>query len=190
MSGIKPRFFRSAAEFRRWLEKHHASVDELWIGFWKKASGRKGLTYVEAVDESLCYGWIDGLKKRFDGDAFMHRFTPRRPRSIWSAINIRKAEALKKVGRMMEPGLRAFALLDPKRTQVYSFENRERKLAPAYEKRFRANRKAWEFFAAQPPGYRRLCAFYVMSAKKEETREKRLARVIADSASRKRLPMT
>jgi uncharacterized protein YdeI (YjbR/CyaY-like superfamily) len=183
----EPRFFKSAADFRRWLEKNHASVEELWIGFWKLASGRGGLTYLEAVDESLCFGWIDGLKKSHDEHAFKQRFTPRRPRSIWSAINIRKVEALKKAGRMAEPGLRAYSLRDPARSSVYSFENRDRVLDPGYEKRFRAKKKAWTFFEAQPPGYRRLATHYVMSAKKPETRERRLARLIEGCAAGRRL---
>jgi uncharacterized protein YdeI (YjbR/CyaY-like superfamily) len=187
MSEAGARFFGSAAAFRRWLEKNHAKVDELWIGFWKKGSGRTGLTYLEAVEESLCFGWIDGLKKKHDADSFKHRFTPRRPRSIWSAINIRRVEALKKAGRMAEPGLRAFALLDPSRSSVYSFENRDGTLDPEYERRFRAKKKAWAFFEAQPPGYRRICTHYVMSAKRPETRERRLARVMAESAAGRRL---
>jgi len=183
----EPTFFKSAAHFRRWLERNHAKVEELWIGFWKLSSGRVGLTYLEAVDESLCYGWIDGLKKKHDEHAFKQRFTPRRPRSIWSAINIRKVEALNKAGRMAEPGLRAYALRDPARSSVYSFENRGRVLDPEHEKQFRQDKKAWAFFEAQPPGYRRLCVHYVMSAKKDETRARRLERLIADSAARRRL---
>jgi len=183
----KPTFFSSAAEFRRWLHANHDKVPELWIGFYKLASGRKGLTYLEAVDEALCYGWIDGHKKTHDAHAFKQRFTPRRARSIWSAINIQKVERLKKAGRMAAPGLRAYALKDPARTQVYSFENRGRALDPAYEKRFRAKKRAWAFFEAQPPGYRRLCVHWVMSAKKPETRERRLAHVMADSAASRRV---
>ena len=180
-------FFASAAAFRAWLRKNHASVPELLIGFWKVHTGKPGLTYLEAVDEALCYGWIDGIKKRYDDDAFTHRFTPRRKRSIWSAINIRKAQALEKAGRMAEPGRAAFALRDPKRSRVYSFENRDRVLDPEYERRLRSNRKAWAFFEKQPPGYRRLMTHWIMSAKREETRERRLARLIAESARGVRL---
>jgi len=183
----EPRFFTSAAAFRRWLEKNHAKVQELWIGFWKLHTGRGGLTYLDAVDESLCYGWIDGLKKRYDDDAFMQRFTPRRPTSIWSAINIRKVEGLRKAGRMAEPGLRAYALRDPARSAIYSFE-KPRALDAALEKRFRARRRAWTYFEAQPPGYRRLAMHWVMNAKREETRASRLAQLIADSAQGRRAP--
>jgi uncharacterized protein YdeI (YjbR/CyaY-like superfamily) len=183
----KPTFFNSAAEFRRWLHANHDKVPELWVGLCKVASGRRGLTYLEAVDEALCYGWIDGHKKSHDAQTFKQRFTPRRARSIWSAINIRKVESLKKTGRMAAPGLRAYALKDPARTYVYSFENHDRTLDPDYENRFRAKKKAWAFFEAQPPGYRRLCIHWVMKAKKPETRERRLAQLMANSAALRRV---
>jgi uncharacterized protein YdeI (YjbR/CyaY-like superfamily) len=187
MSDPRPVFFDSAARFRRWLEKNHAAADELWIGFWKASSGKRGLTYAEAVEESLCFGWIDGLKKRYDDDAFMHRFTPRRPKSAWSAINIRRAEALRAARRMAPAGLRAFERRDPARSNAHSFENRGAKLDAALEKRFRASRKAWSFFEAQPPGYRRLAAHWVMSAKRPETRLRRLAMLVADSTRGRRI---
>ena len=177
----KPAFFASAAEFRRWLAQHHADAPELWIGFWKKASGRSGMTYEEAVDEALCYGWIDGLVKRYDDQAYIQRFTPRRPTSVWSAINIAKVERLEKAGRMAAPGRAAFALRDPKRSAIYAFENRDVAFSPALARRFRAERAAWAFFEAQPPGYRRMAQFWVMNAKREETRERRFAQLLADS---------
>jgi uncharacterized protein YdeI (YjbR/CyaY-like superfamily) len=179
---VAPRFFVSAAQFRKWLEANHAASGELWVGFWKAHTGRKGLTYEEAVEEALCFGWIDGLVRRVDAAAYVQRFTPRRPKSIWSAVNIRKVEALASAGRMAKPGLAAFEGRDPKRAGLYSFENRDMILSPPFEKRLRARKAAWTFFAAQPPGYRRMAAFWVMSAKREETREKRLARLIDDSA--------
>jgi len=162
-------------------------ADELWIGFWKKASGRVGLTYEEAVEQSLCFGWIDGLKKSHDAESFKHRFTPRRARSIWSAINIRRVESLKARGLMAEPGLAAFARLDPARSSVYSFENRDVTLDPELEKRFRRTRGAWTFFASQPPGYRRVATHWVMSAKRDETRERRLQQLIDTSGQGRRL---
>ena len=177
-----PRFFPSRARFRAWLGANHARVEVLWIGFWKAHTGRSGFTYPEAVEESLCFGWIDGLKKRFDDQAFMQRFTPRRPRSIWSAVNIRKVEELKVAGLMAPPGLAAFESRDPKRAGPYSSENRHVALAPELEKRFRSHKAAWKFFEKQPPGYRRLLAFWVMNAKRPQTRERRLAQLIADSA--------
>lgn len=182
-----PRFFTSAAQFRAWLEKNHAAAPELWVGFWKAHTGKGGLTYEEAVEESLCYGWIDGLVKRFDDRAYMQRFTPRRPTSIWSVINVAKVEALRKQGRMATAGLRAFERRDPARSSVYSLENRQVALDPAYEKRFRAKRAAWAFFEAQPPGYRRIAVHWVMSAKRPETRGRHLARLIADSSAGQRV---
>jgi|SRR5688572_3417393 len=181
-SEADPHFFSSATEFRRWLKKNHARVDEFWIGFWKKSTGRGGLTYEEAVEESLCYGWIDGVKKSRDAESFKQRFTPRRPRSIWSAINIRKVEALKKKRLMAEPGLAAFALRDPKRSGIYAFERPDAVFDPALARRLKANKGAWTFFAAQPPGYRRLMTHWVMSPKREETRERRLSRLLEASA--------
>ncbi len=186
---IKPKFFSSPNAFRRWLEKNHAGVSELWVGFHKVHTGKKGLTYAQAVDEALCFGWIDGLKKRFDAAAFMHRFTPRKARSTWSEINTRKIEALTKAGRMAAPGLAAFNTRDPARTGLYSFENRNPVFDAATAKRFRAKKKAWDFFEAQPPGYRGTATHWIMSAKREETRERRLARLIEDSALSQRLDL-
>jgi uncharacterized protein YdeI (YjbR/CyaY-like superfamily) len=179
---ILPTFFTSRARFRAWLEANHAEVKVLWIGFWKAGSGRTGLTYAEAVEESLCFGWIDGLVKSHDKDSYVQRFTPRKPRSIWSAINLRKVEELTKAGRMAKPGLDAFAARDPKRAGLYSSENRHVTLSPAFKKRFRRQKAAWKFFELQPPGYRRVCSFWVMSAKQEATRERRLAKLVAASA--------
>ena len=184
----KPVHFGSAAEFRRWLQKNHAKVDVLWIGFWKKASGRGGLTYDQAVEQSLCFGWIDGLKKSHDALCFKQRFTPRRARSIWSAINVRRVEALKKRGLMAGPGLAAFALRDPARSSVYSFENRDTRLDPSFKRRLEADARANAFFAAQPAGYQRLMTHRVMSAKREETREKRFAQLLAASRRGERIP--
>lgn len=176
-----PRFFASRARFRAWLAANHARKPELWVGFWKAHTGRKTVTYDEAVDESLCFGWIDGLVKGVDGGAYMQRFTPRRPRSIWSAINIRKVERLREAGLMAPAGLAAFEGRDPKRAGLYSTENRHVQLSKEFVKRFQSRRKAWAFFEKQPPGYRRVAAFWVMSAKRPETRERRLAQLIADS---------
>lgn len=182
MSEPKPTFFESGAHFRRWLQANHQETGELWVGFWKAHTGRGGLTYEEAVEEALCFGWIDGLVKRVDEHAYKQRFTPRRTRSIWSAVNIRKVEALRKAGRMAKAGLAAFDGRDPTRANLYSGENRQIVLCLTYEKRFRARKSAWHFFEAQPAGYRRTAMFWVMSAKREDTRERRLARLIDDSA--------
>jgi uncharacterized protein YdeI (YjbR/CyaY-like superfamily) len=184
---MKINYFKSASEFRRWLELNQARVSELWVGFFKKDSGRGGLTYAEAVDEALCFGWIDGVKKRVDELSYTHRFTPRRPRSNWSRINIQHAERLKKAGRMTPAGLKAYAARVPERSGVYSFENAPRILAAADEERFKAEKVAWEFFQRQPPGYQRLAIWWIVSAKKPETRSRRLGRLIDDSRNGRRL---
>jgi len=179
---MNPRFFKSQIDFRKWLEKNHAKETELLVGFYKKNSGKPSVTYPEALDEALCFGWIDGVRRSFAGDAYTIRFTPRKPKSIWSNVNVRHVERLKKEGRMAPSGLKAYELKDPKRTGIYSFENRPRELAPAYEKKFRANKKAWEFFEKQPAGYKRLMIYRVMEAKQEETRQRRLDQLIDASA--------
>jgi uncharacterized protein YdeI (YjbR/CyaY-like superfamily) len=182
-----PTFFRSPDEFRRWLEAHHGNTPELLVGFHKKASGNGGITYSEALDQALCFGWIDGVRRTIDAGSYTIRFTPRKPRSIWSLVNIRRVEVLQEQGLMAPAGLQAFAARDPKRSGIYSFESRPRDLAPEYQERFRAHPQTWDFFQAQPPGYRKTATFWVMSAKKEETRARRLARLIGDSANGERL---
>ena len=178
-----PRYFRTSAAFRRWLEANHARQRELRVAFYKKGSGRTGITYPEAVDEALCFGWIDGVLGRVDEASYAIRFTPRGPRSTWSDRNTKRVGELRKAGRMAPSGLAAFARRDPARSGLYSFENRVIALSPAYTRRLRAAPKAKAFFEAQPPGYRRTATFWVMSAVKEETRERRLAMLIADSAA-------
>lgn len=177
---MKPIFFSSAAEFAAWLDTKGAAAGELWLGFFKKGSGRAGISYPEAVDEALCSGWIDGLRKSIDAASFMVRFTPRKPKSIWSAVNIRRAGELTKAGRMKRAGVAAF-----ERRQAgpapYSFESEPRVLDAAAEKILHASPRALAFFAAQPPSYRRVTSFWVMSAKKEETRARRL-RILVESS--------
>jgi len=184
---MKPRFFTSAERFRKWLSANHALSDELWIGFHKKSSGKKSITYPEALDEALCFGWIDGVRNGLDETSYIQRFSPRRLRSIWSRINMRHVERLKKEGRMHEAGLAAFAKRDEKRTAVYSFENKPRELSPAYQKLFRANKKAWGFWQKQPPFYIKTTSFWVMSAKKEETQLRRLTQLIEAAAKGERV---
>jgi uncharacterized protein YdeI (YjbR/CyaY-like superfamily) len=184
---IKARFFSSAATLHDWLEKNHAHKAELWVGFYKKKSGKKGITYPEAVDEALCFGWIDGLKKSIDENSYTLRFTPRKAKSIWSVINTKRAKQLSRLGLMQPAGRAAFALRDPKRSGVYSFETAPREFIPLYKTMFRANKTAWEYFQHQPPGYQRLARYWVMSAKKEETRLRRLNQLINDSAESRRL---
>ena len=180
---MKPKFFNTPAEFREWLEQNHDTASELLILFHKKASGKQSITYPEALDEALCFGWIDGVRKKLNETSYVQRFTPRKPRSIWSNINVNHVERLKKAGRMHASGLAAYERRDPERTGIYSFENDPAKLAPEFEKKFRANKKAWKFFEEQPAYYKRLMIFRTMAAKKDETRMRRLDQLIECSAN-------
>ena len=184
---MKPVYFKTPAEFRRWLASHHATERELLVGFYKRASGTPGITYKDAVDEALCFGWIDGVKKRVDEARYTHRFTPRTAGSTWSLINAARAGELIALKRMAKPGLEAFERRDPKKTGIYSFENRPSVLDAALEREFRKHAAAWTFFRAQPPGYRRVMTFWVMSAKQRETRERRLAALMTSSAEGQRI---
>lgn len=184
---LKTTYFTSPAAFRKWLAAHHATAKELLVGFHKKGSGRPSMTWPESVDQALCFGWIDGVRKRVDDTRYTIRFTPRRAASNWSAINIARVRELGEQGLMEARGLEAFEARQEKRSGVYAYENRPKALAAPYEKQLRRDKAAWDFFQAQAPWYRRLAAFWVMSAKKEETRQTRLARVIADSAAGKRI---
>ncbi len=179
---MKPRSFATAEAFRAWLEAHHASVKELLIRLYKSHARGEGMTYRQALDESLCYGWIDGVRRRHDERSFVQRFTPRRAKSFWSQVNIKRYRELEAEGRVAAPGRAAFAARDRKTKGKYSFESKPKALAPAYLRTIRAQPKAWEFFQGCPPWYRRLCAFFVMSAKKPETRAARLDRLIAASS--------
>ena len=182
-------FFATPADFRKWLEKNHDKVPELLVGFYKKGSGKPSMTWPESVDEALCFGWIDGVRRRIDDESYSIRFTPRRRRSIWSNVNTGRVAELIKQGRMRPAGFEAFKARDAKRSGIYAFEQRERnqRLDAAHEATLRANRKAWAFFQAQPPGYQRLASLWVMSAKKEETRLRRLAVLIDDCAAARRI---
>lgn len=179
---MEPKFFTSPQKFRQWLEKNHDRANELLLGFHKKDSGKKSVTYAQALDEALCFGWIDGVRKSLDETSYTIRFTPRKPRSIWSNVNVGHVERLKKEGRMAEPGLKAYALRDPNRTGIYAFENEPREFSPEFEKKFRANKRAWEFFESEPPSIRKVCISWVMTAKKEETRLRRLDQLINRAA--------
>jgi len=185
---MKPRFFKTTDALRKWFATHGASSTELWIGYYKKASGKGGGVYKQALDEALCAGWIDGVVKSIDDVSYMQRYTPRKPTSIWSNVNVKKVAVLTAEGRMTPAGLAAFARRDPARTGIYSFENAPAEFPRAFLKRFKADAAAWKFFAAQPPGYRRTVTAYVVSAKQEATRERRLAHVIACSGRGERIP--
>ena len=179
--------FTSALQFRRWLEQNHATATELQVGFYRKGSGKDGMTYQESVDEALRFGWIDGIVRKLDAVRYTHRFTPRRPGSIWSNINVANVARLTAAGKMSAAGLAAFALRDPKRTGTASFENRARKLPPACLRQFKADKKAWAHFSAQAPWYRRLIIHKIVTAKQETTRARWLARAITASAAGQRL---
>ena len=181
-------FFASAAAFRAWLRVHHKKETELWVGFWKKRTGKPSPTWPQAVDEALCYGWIDGIRKSRDAESFIQRFTPRKKRSNWSVVNIGRVAALTAEGRMRPAGQAAFAAREAARSGVYAFEQRATvALTAAEARRFRAKRGAWTFFESQPPGYRKTATWWEVSAKRSETRAKRLSTLIADSAMRLRI---
>jgi uncharacterized protein YdeI (YjbR/CyaY-like superfamily) len=179
---MKVQFFKTPADFRKWLEKHHATSTELWVGYYKKGSGLPSITYPESVDVALCFGWIDGVKKRVDELSYTHRFSPRRPNSIWSAINIKRAQTLSERGLMHPAGNRAFDARKENKSGIYSYEQRSDKLPKPYEKILKLNKAACDFFQSQTPSYRKAMGWWIVSARKEETRLKRLEQLIADSA--------
>jgi len=184
-----PRFFAGPEEFRAWLEAHHATASELLVGFHKKGTGKPSLTWPESVDEALCFGWIDGVRRSLGAESYAIRFTPRKPDSNWSAINLAKMEALLAVGRVAPAGAAAYERRSKAKSRVYSYEQRhDAELGPELERRFRAAKRAWAFFASQPPGYRRLATYWVVSARRETTRRRRLEKLIDCSAAAERLP--
>ena len=181
-------YFSSPEELGEWLAEHHDSESELWVGYWKKATGKPSLTWSQAVDEALCHGWIDGVLRRVDGERHVQRFTPRKPSSNWSAVNIAKVERLRAEGRMRPAGEAAFARRRDDRSGVYAYEQRDdARLEPEQESRLRANAAAWEHFMSRPPSYRKRAIWWVVSAKRPETRERRLATLIEDSAAQRTL---
>jgi uncharacterized protein YdeI (YjbR/CyaY-like superfamily) len=180
---MKIQFFKSPLDFRKWLEAHHATAPELWVGFYKKSSGQLSITWPESVKEALCFGWIDGVRKTIDQVSYMIRFSPRRPSSVWSTINLRYVEELASKGLMRPAGLKAFEARKENRSGIYSYEQRSPTLPDPYGKALHANKAAWEFFQAQPPSYKKTVSWWIVSAKREETRLKRLAELIEDSAN-------
>ena len=183
MSEEDPTFFREAADFRAWLEEHHASADHLWVGYYKKATGKPSVTWEDTVDEALCFGWIDGIRKSRDDESYVIRFTPRKPKSVWSQRNIDLVERLTAEGRMKPEGLAAFAHKDVHPDSGYRVADLTAEFSNEMIKRFKATPGAWEFYEKQPPGYRRQTARWVMSAKREATRQRRLSTLIDDSAN-------
>jgi uncharacterized protein YdeI (YjbR/CyaY-like superfamily) len=178
----KPRFFKTPAAFRAWLEKNHATARELLVGFHKTRSGTPSISWPESVDAALCFGWIDGVRRRIDERRYSIRFTPRKAESYWSAVNTRRALELIDAGQMRPAGRAAFDRRDRKKTRQYLYEREHAALTPTYEQMFRKDQAAWTFFCAQPPGYRRLATLLVTTAKQEETRLRRLDTIITHSA--------
>lgn len=184
---MEPVFFESASDFRKWLDKHGDSEPELLVGFYKVGSGKRSMTWPESVDEALCFGWIDGVRKSVDEQRYTIRFTPRRPNSIWSAVNIAKMERLIKKGLMRPQGEKAFSLRTEARSRVYSHEKESVGFDETLAQKFRENKQAWDFFSAQPPSYRKVIAHWIMSAKQQKTQLLRLDKAIAASANATRL---
>ncbi len=184
---MEPTFFASPDEFRAWFAEHHATAKELLVGYYKVGTGKPSMTWAQSVDEALCYGWIDGVRRRRDDDTYTIRFTPRRANSVWSAVNIKRVPELIALGRMHPTGMAAFEKRKEASSEIYAYEQKEVALAPDYEQRFRENQTAWTFFEAQAAWYRKTALWWVMSAKREETRLKRLETLIADSGQGRRI---
>lgn len=175
--------FDDGAAFRRWLEAHNADTSELWVGYYRKGVPKASITYPEAVEQALCFGWIDGIGYRINDEVYANRFTPRRRGSNWSAVNVAKVAALEKAGLMHPAGRRAFEARDPRRDAEHSYETRPRDLPPEWAARVRANAAAWRYWQAQTPSYRRAASWWVLSAKQGATRERRLTSLIEDSSA-------
>ncbi len=184
---MKLLFFPSQDDFRNWLEENHRTASELLVGFYKVNSGKPSMTWSQSVDQGLCFGWIDGVRKSIDKDSYCIRFTPRKPNSIWSAINIAKVETLISQGLMKEAGIAAFKKKKEERSGVYSFENEAKKFSEDFENRFKANQPAWDFFSTQAPAYRKMVIHWIMTAKQEQTKLARLEKTIINSEQGKRL---
>ena len=182
----EPAFFAAEADFRRWLAEHHETAEDLLVGFWKKGTGKPSIDWPQARDQALCFGWIDGIRKSLGDEAYTIRFTPRRRGSIWSKVNVARFEALKADGRMTAAGERAFEE-NKGRYGVYSYENAVKELAEAEQAQFRGNRKAWADWEKRPPGYRHQVLHWIASAKKPETRARRLATLIEDCAAGRKI---
>jgi uncharacterized protein YdeI (YjbR/CyaY-like superfamily) len=187
-SSPTPRFFATPAEFRAWFDEHHETARELLVGFYKKGSAKPSITWPEAVDEALCVGWIDGVRKSIDSESYSIRFTPRKPRGIWSTVNIGRVTELISLGRMRPAGLKAFEKRSEEKSSIYAYEQKESaQFDQAHERQFRANQSAWDWFQTQAAWYRRTATWWVVSAKREETRLKRLATLIECSEQGKKI---
>jgi len=182
-----PKFFSKSSDFRKWLEKNHNNKSELLVGFWKVHTGKPSMTWSQSVDEALCFGWIDGVRKSIDEDSYTIRFSPRKADSNWSGINIKKIDELKKKGLMHPNGIAAFEKRSEEKSRIYAYEMEMMKLDPAYQKKFKANKKAWDWFQLQGNYYKKVMVKWIMTAKQEATRESRLKRLIEGSAKGKKL---
>lgn len=187
MQTDKPIFFADQSLFRQWLETHYQTDSELLVGFYKVGSGKPSMTWPESVDQALCFGWIDGVRKSIDEDSYSIRFTPRKPTSIWSAVNIDKVAKLTAAGLMLPAGTEAFKRRKTEKSRVYSFENAAKQLSEPLEKQFKADPQAWEFFTNQAPSYQKTIIHWIMSAKQETTQLTRLQKAIAESHTQKRI---
>jgi len=185
---MKPTFFKNQKELRQWFEKSYDKRHEIWIGFYKMDSGKANFTWSQSVDQALCFGWIDGIRKSIDEVSYMIRFTPRNSKSNWSAINIKKIKELTKLGLMHRAGIEVFKKREEKRCEIYSFEQNKVKLSKTYELKFKSNKKAWKFFQSLPPSTKKPSIWWVMSAKKEETQIKRLDTLIKSSEEKIVIP--
>jgi uncharacterized protein YdeI (YjbR/CyaY-like superfamily) len=184
---MTPTFFKTPAEFRKWLEKNHDKEQELYVGFHKTKTGKPSMTWAESVDQALCFGWIDAVRKSIDEHSYYIRFTRRKPTSIWSTINVKNVERLIKEKLMTPAGLKAFEARKEKKSGIYSYESERKELPPAYEKKFKANKKAWAFFQSEAAWYRRTAIHLIVSAKQEKTQLSRLDTLIKSSESGKRI---
>lgn len=184
---MNPAFFSTQEKFREWLEKHHQKETELLVGFYKVNSKKPSISWSESVDQALCFGWIDGVRRSIDQESYSIRFTPRKKSSIWSAINIKKIEELTKTGLMKEAGLKAFELRSEEKSRIYSHETEPSVLSPEFEKQFKAHKPAWEYFNLQAPSYKKVMIHWIMTAKQEKTRISRLEKAIKISAEQKRM---
>ncbi len=185
---MKPKFFKTSSDFRKWLDKNSDKIDELWVGYYKKGTGKQSITWPESVDEALCCGWIDGLRKSIDEESYKIRFTPRRPNSHWSTVNINRVKELSKLGLMKPSGLEAYKKRDEKKSKQASYEQKEIRFDKKFEERIKANKKAWDYFQSMAPSYRKQCTWWIMSAKKEETKLKRLLTLIESSEQKQKIP--
>jgi uncharacterized protein YdeI (YjbR/CyaY-like superfamily) len=184
---MTPLFFTNQDDFRKWLAENHKKETELLVGFYKKESGRPTMTWSQSVDQALCFGWIDGVRKSIDKDSYCIRFTPRRPTSIWSDINIQKIEELKKEGLIQPSGIAAFKNRKASKSRIYSFETETKKLPDQFELKFKANIIAWDFFTRQAPSYQKTIIHWIVTAKQEKTKLTRLVRTITESEKQKRI---